>query len=139
MNAQNSFLRGFVLGFMIGVSYTLMCQMAFAMADGEIPTCKDDQVDRGCRLYKWGKWFYFQKETIDGNGEFSTASVPPCEKKMVEAMKAIDPFIEREPHTFIDDLMIRTPQQRLRDEIERLNKRDSALWTWENVMKECVK
>ena len=63
----------------------------------------------------------------------------PCEQKMKEAMKLIRPYIDYGEVGTTTDLLYRSPQTKLREEADRLDKRDSALRRWEEISKECVK
>lgn len=62
-----------------------------------------------------------------------------CEQKMKEAMKLIRPYIDYGDTTTFRDAMYRSPQALLREEADRLDKRDAAVRKWEAVYKECVK
>lgn len=63
----------------------------------------------------------------------------PCEQKMKEAMKLISPYIDYGDQTTFRDALYRSPQAQLREEADRLDKRDVALRKWEAIYKECVK
>lgn len=62
-----------------------------------------------------------------------------CEQKMKEAMKLIWPYIDYGGVGITGDLLYRSPQTRLREEADRLDKRDAALRKWEAIYQECVK
>lgn len=62
-----------------------------------------------------------------------------CEQKMKEAMKLIRPYIDYGEVATTTDLLYRSPQTKLREEADRLDKRDAAIRKWEVIYKECVK
>jgi len=63
----------------------------------------------------------------------------PCEKKMREAMKLISPYIDYGDTSTMVDALYRSPQTRLREEADRLDKRDAAVRKWNKIYEECVK
>lgn len=62
-----------------------------------------------------------------------------CELKMREAMKLIRPYIYYGEVGTTTDLLYRSPQTKLREEADRLDKRDAAVRKWEAIYQECVK
>lgn len=62
-----------------------------------------------------------------------------CELKMKEAMKLIRPYIDYGEVGTTTDLLYRSPQTKLLEEADRLDKRDAAIRRWEAIYKECVK
>lgn len=62
-----------------------------------------------------------------------------CELKMKEAMKLIRPYIDYGEVGTTADLLYRSPQTKLREEADRLDKRDGVIRRWEEIYKECVK
>ena len=116
MNALNWLLRG-VVGFFLAVGLTLIYEVAEAEQ----------------RMYVDEKLGLVLDETPE------TSTMRACNAKMAEAMKEIDPFVERGRHTYVDDLIVRTPQQELQKETDRLNRRDAALRRRNAVMKDCVR
>ena len=70
------------------------------------------------------------------------SNVLACLAKMEAAMRAMEPFVSKTPdqfHVITDDLMIDydTSQDKLRKEIEQLNKRDAAWLQWQAVKRVC--
>lgn len=62
-----------------------------------------------------------------------------CELKMKEAMKLIGPYIDYGDQTTFRDALYRSPQMQLREEADRLDKRDAALRKWDAIYQECVR
>jgi hypothetical protein len=62
-----------------------------------------------------------------------------CELKMKEAMRLIRPYIDYGEVGTTTDLLYRSPQTRLREEADRLDKRDAALRKWDAIYQECVR
>lgn len=65
--------------------------------------------------------------------------ITPCEQKMKEAMKLISPYIDYGDTVSTTDALYRSPQQKLREEADRLDKRDAAIRKWNTIYQECVK
>ena len=62
----------------------------------------------------------------------------PCEQKMKEAMRLISPYIDYGTQITFREALYRSPQTKLREEADRLDRRDAALRKWEAIYKECV-
>lgn len=75
------------------------------------------------------------KITYCSNGKCETA----CEQKMKEAMKIISPYIDYGDTISVTDTLYRSPQAKLREEADRLDKRDATLRKWNAIYQECVK
>lgn len=117
MNATDWLLRGAIFGFVIGVTLTLLCGVVLA---------GDDHDTTGMGGYVGGELC-------------GSATKSGCEQKMAEAMKLIQPYIDSGEVVSFTDTLYRSPQTRLREEADRLDKQDAALRRWEAVMRECVK
>jgi len=65
--------------------------------------------------------------------------VEKCEVKMKEAMKLIAPYIDYGDTVSTTDALYRSPQQKLREEADRMDKRDAAIRRWNMIYQECVK
>lgn len=63
----------------------------------------------------------------------------PCELKMKEAMKLITPYIDYGDTVSTTDALYRSTQQKLREEADRMDKRDAAIRKWNTIYQECVK
>ena len=62
-----------------------------------------------------------------------------CEQKMKEAMKLIVPYINYGDAVSMTDALYRSPQQKLREEADRMDERDAAIRRWNAIYQECVK
>lgn len=69
----------------------------------------------------------------------STVNETSCELKMKEAMKLIRPYIDYGEVGTTTDLLYRSPQTKLREEADRMDRRDAAVRKWEAIYQECVK
>lgn len=63
----------------------------------------------------------------------------PCEEKMREAMKLILPYIDYGDTVTTVDALYRSQQTKLREEADRLDRRDAALRKWNKIYEECAK
>ena len=62
-----------------------------------------------------------------------------CELKMKEAMKIIAPYIDYGDAVSTTDALYRSPQTKLREEADRLDRRDAVMRKWTAIYQECVK
>lgn len=63
---------------------------------------------------------------------------PTCEKRMRDAMNAMDPFVRMTVTIDSVDAVYKSPATQLREEADRIDRRDHAVEQWRETMKECV-
>jgi hypothetical protein len=145
---KHDFWFGFVAGFFMTIAVPFVSLTAAARAE-HVETRPASDGCNFCTRVGPTEWHCTAMGCIDTVGDVDTLVFMgerdvACLAQMEAAMRAIEPFVSKSLDRFpvtIDDLLpdYGTPQDKLRKEIEGLDKLDAARSKWQAVKRACWK